>query len=204
MHALRQSNVSVNAVSSNLVYDHPNIASLGQYISAVANAGSEGTVSSERKGEDVLAFLDRFTKDFPPHVPSVPASDKDVVLLTGSTGALGSALLATLVATDSVERIYAYNRPSRQGASTLERQQEALKSRGYDPKIASSPKVVMLEAELTGAGLNLDPAVEDKVRVFSYHARQVAYLNLQIRRTVTHIIHNGWRIPFCRIFFFTN
>lgn len=174
MHALRQSNIPVGAISSNIIYDHPTIKNLSRYVSAVANAGSDEAVVLERTGKDVVSFLNRFTADFPQHVPSAPASEKDVVLVTGTTGALGSALLATLVATESVAKVYAYNRPSRQASGVLKRQQEALKSRGYDPEIATSSKVIMVEGELTGAGLGLDATLED-----------------EIRRSVTHIIHNG-------------
>jgi hypothetical protein len=36
----------------------------------------------------------------------------DVILLTGTTGALGSELLVDLLASESVSRVYAFNRPA--------------------------------------------------------------------------------------------
>lgn len=183
MHALRKTpNVSVANVSSNFVYEHPTIASLAEYVLAIVEGGLDGAAAKSWTGADITDFLARYTTNFPEHVASSPASDKDVVLVTGTTGALGSALLARLVGTDSVARVYAYNRPSRQHAGVLERQKEALKSRGYDPEIATDPKVVMVEGELTGAGLGVEPVLEE-----------------EIRRSVTHIIHNGkkHRSPCC-------
>lgn len=177
MNALRKTpGVSVANVSSNIVYDHPTIASLAKYAFAIASGESAGAAAKSWSATDITDFLARYTKDFPQHVPSAPAAEKDVVLVTGTTGALGSALLARLVSTESVAKVYAFNRPSRQRIGVLERQKEALKSRGYDPEIASSPKVVMVEGELTGAGLGTEKTLEE-----------------EIRRSVTHIIHNGKR-----------
>lgn len=75
----------------------------------------------------------------------MPASDDDVVLVTVTTGALGSALLARLVETESVARVYAFNRPSRSPKTVLERQREALKSRGYNPDIVERRKWFLLK-----------------------------------------------------------
>lgn len=174
MHALRKTpKVSLAKISSNIVYDHPTIASLAQFVSGTVAAGPEGAETS-RKAEDLTAFLARYTQNFPKHIPSSPVPEKDVVLVTGTTGALGTALLARLVEMDSVAKIYAFNRPSRQSVGLLKRQKEALQSRGYDAEIAVSPKVTLVEGDLTGNGLGVD-----------------AYLEEEIRQSVTHIIHNG-------------
>lgn len=77
----------------------------------------------------------------------------------------------------SVAKVYAFNRPSRQPEGILERQSDALASRGYDPEIAVSPKVILVEGDLTGAGLGVEASLEE-----------------EIRRNVTHIIHNGRRL----------
>jgi hydrogenase maturation factor len=105
MHALRKTlKVSVNNVSSNVVYEHPNIGSLARYVFAIVN-GDAAASETTRKAEDIVAFLARYTSDFAQHVPSAPASEHDVVLVTGTTGALGSALLARLVGTESSVKI---------------------------------------------------------------------------------------------------
>lgn len=89
-------------------------------------------------------------------------------------------VLAKLIASESVRIIYALNRRSKNAKGVLERQKDALKSRGYDSELASSPKVVLLEGELTGTGLGLDPALEDKVWHLFNHLCEMS-LTLRLR-----------------------
>jgi hypothetical protein len=60
----------------------------------------------------------------------------DVVLLTGTTGALGSELLVDLLANERVSRVYAYNRPAL-AKTILERHQRTFADRFVQ---ASPPK----------------------------------------------------------------
>jgi hypothetical protein len=159
MHALRKTpHVSLENVSSGFIYEHPTISALARYLLTVVHGGE----AASRGTEELLAFVERYTASFPQHVSTSPAVEGEVVLVTGTTGSLGSAILAQLVATPSVRKVYAFNRPS--STDIFERQKEALKSRGYDAEIAHSSKVVLVEGKLTGAGLGLDQPLEDEVR----------------------------------------
>ncbi|KIY47791.1 acetyl-CoA synthetase-like protein [Fistulina hepatica ATCC 64428] len=150
---------------SNIIYDHPTLDSLAKTVLQVASLRSSETVKVFGE-KDLLEYVERYTAALP----------KEVVLLTGSTGSLGTALLARLVATDSVSKIYAFNRPS--SKRTIDRQRESLKLRGYDENIATSPKVVFVDGTLTTDGINVgDKSLED-----------------EIRSSITHIIHNAWRV----------
>jgi Male sterility protein len=164
-HALRSTYpASVTRVSTNLVYEYPSVVSLAQYVSTVAQAKPDTVnLQAPRDPGGLEVLLAHYTSSFPQHVPSLPAADKDVVLVTGTTGALGSAILVKLVSSESVGKIFAYNRPSRGTIEILQRQKEALKARGYDEEIAASPKVVLLEGELTATGLGVDLAREEEV-----------------------------------------
>jgi len=55
----------------------------------------------------MLKMVEGYTQNFPRHSGKEPLPSKDVVLLTGITGALG---LAYLVQSTQVEHIYALNR----------------------------------------------------------------------------------------------
>lgn len=90
----------------------------------------------------------------------------DVILITGTTGALGSAALAKLVASKSVGKIYAVNRRSKQGVAMIKRQEQAFMSRGYDPGIAKSHKVVLIEGDLTRDGLQVATSLREEVSLF--------------------------------------
>ena len=69
-----------------------------------------------------------------------------VVLLTGSTGGLGSFLLSQLLENTRVERVYALNRPS-SSASIEERQSSAFVDKGLSVDLLSSGKLVYVEAD---------------------------------------------------------
>lgn len=149
-------------MSPNFVYQHPTIASLALYASAVGGSGPQSFES--RTVRHLQDFLHRYTDNFPPHVPSIPAPGKEVILITGTTGSLGSAVLARLSGLDAVGTIYALNRPNAQ-RGLLERQQDALKSRGYDPEVVMSAKVELIQGELTADGLRLNnPQLEQEVQ----------------------------------------
>lgn len=162
MYALRKTpSVSMDKVSPNFVYENPNIAALSKYLLSIV-LGVEVTGSEASRVEEVVEFLSRYTRSFPRHVASVPAPNDEVVLLTGTTGALGTAVLAHLIATESIAKVYAYNRPS-SSKSILDRQKEALESRGYDAELASSSKLVLVEGKLDASGLGVSPELEDEV-----------------------------------------
>ncbi|KIY72606.1 NAD(P)-binding protein [Cylindrobasidium torrendii FP15055 ss-10] len=101
-----------------------------------------------------------------------------VILLTGTTGSLGSAALQDFIDCPSVKRVYALNRSSRSGKSLLERQTEAPVSRPFDPTSPSGRKVVLVEGDITADGFSgVDPELLE-----------------EIRENVTHIVHNAWRV----------
>ncbi|KDQ13757.1 hypothetical protein BOTBODRAFT_188241 [Botryobasidium botryosum FD-172 SS1] len=188
LHALRKSDVPVNGVPHNFVYAAPSISELTQYVLALAQAQasadeSEG-VSSTREGartQELDDMVAKYTTDFPRHnpAPNARAPESEVVLLTGSTGALGTAILAALVALSSVSRVYAFNRRAKDGASVEERQLKALREQGLDAGVIGSPKVVFVEGDVASPTLGLSEA-----------------LFAEIRESVALIINNAWRVDF--------
>jgi thioester reductase-like protein len=80
-----------------------------------------------------------------------------VVLLTGSTGGLGSHILEILLGLASVERVYAFNRHGRMPVSR--RQTAAFVDRALDVKLLLSEKLMYLEGDTTKSDLGLPPGV---------------------------------------------
>lgn len=124
----------------------------------------------------------------------------DTVLITGSTGALGSELLAQLVQDPYVQKIYALNRP-KDGASSLERRQrDALDAAGCDPDLASSEKVVLVECNLELETLGLSESLYREVSgprlPHSLAGGNRLTLLFQVRDSVTLIIHAAWKLYF--------
>ena len=96
--------------------------------------------------------------------PGPRAGGTDIVMITGTTGALGSAVLAELIACEQVSRVYALERGSPDGMELRRRQEDSLKRRNLHPGILASPKVVSVEADFTVSGLGVDVGVYREVR----------------------------------------
>ena len=137
------------------------------------------------------AMASKYSRDFPMHRPSRSSdrlSSGCIVLLTGSTGGLGSTTLSTLLESPEVSCVYALNR---KGVTSLEhRQRKAFEERAIDLSLLSSPKIVLLEGDLDQDWFGLSPLKLEKVR-FPVSFRQAFSIAPQIKNRITHIIHNG-------------
>lgn len=87
---------------------------------------------------------------------------ENVVLVTGTTGILGSYLLQDLVHRADVSRIWALNRVNA-ADPTVERQRKALQDRGIDDSILTSNKLHMLDGNLSQAQFGLADSVWKEV-----------------------------------------
>ena len=102
----------------------------------------------------------------------------DCTLFSQTTGGAGAHFLAQLVADPQVSRVYAVNRAARDGTPLLQRQKEALRARGEPESAAEHGKVQLLEADTADEKcLGLKQELYD-----------------EIRRSITHIVHNAWRL----------
>ena len=138
-------------------------------------------------------MLTKYGQDFP-----LPSSRRhrrpagDTILVTGTTGGLGCALLSQLYEAPEVQKIYAFNRKDNR-RSLGERQRDALLDRGYRAgAILRSSKVVLLEVDLLRPNFGLSQDLYDEVSVVWFvlvKLRLILYV--QVHDSVTHIIHNG-------------
>jgi len=95
--------------------------------------------------------------------------DGHVVVLTWSTGGLGSYLLASLLQCKDVSVVYALNRPSRGASSIQQRQRIRFDDRGLDVTLLQSEKLVYVETDTSHDDLGLDTELYQKV--FLIHFR---------------------------------
>lgn len=129
---------------------------------------------------EMQALIDLYTTKFPTHTPSQPASSSDVILLTGSTGALGANILAKLVASPTVSRVFALNR---KGRSLKGRQVASLRERGITLSEANWSKVTLIEGDASLPGFGIDVELFNAVRPSFYipsfrdHADRVTALS---------------------------
>ncbi|KAH9911161.1 uncharacterized protein B0H18DRAFT_945218, partial [Fomitopsis serialis] len=185
LRAIRESTkVNINTIPDGFVYDNPTISRIGSFMSTVARStnGKEHLGSSTPRIDSMHAMVAKYTADYPTFLSdhNVPSSNPaDVVLVTGTTGSLGCHLLAQLAANPDIRRIYAFNRPSRNGDTIRLRQERALRERGLDTSALDSSRVVMLEGDLTRPKLGLADDIYQEMHT-----------------SVTHIIHNAWPVDF--------
>jgi len=174
MRALREKHpLKARAVPINFIYLHPTPTSLASYLSNLVHGSGVNGVGNGHYDEaaELQTLLDSYIADLP--------KPGDRVLLTGSTGSFGANILAQLIASPTVERVYAFARRSSDGSSIRERHARALKRAGWDADLLDSKKVILVEGDLGAKDFNVVPE-----------------LFIDLRSSVTHIIHNAWRVDF--------
>ncbi|KAI9064759.1 acetyl-CoA synthetase-like protein [Trametes sanguinea] len=179
LRALRETKpTAVNRLPMDFVFQAPTISGLARAVYANAHeADNSGTTS--RSPNNLWQYVDKYSANLPvrPVNPiDRPTFGKDVVLITGTTSGFGCDTLEHLLRDDTVERVYAFNR---QGSDVLERQRVQFRARGLKECLLDSPKFRMVEAVLHEPGFGLEVALLD-----------------EIRQSVTHILHNAWKVDF--------
>ncbi|KAG8748024.1 hypothetical protein FRC10_009776 [Ceratobasidium sp. 414] len=140
--------------------------------------GSSVSCSAGTASTTVDAMVERYTEGlrFNARSPSdVDSSPLESVVLTGTTGALGSHILALILSDGNVKRVWALNRAPRAGApSTMQRQHLSFAEKMLNIRLLDHPKLAMLEVDLLDGKLGLSQECYDD------NAWQVDFnLNLQ-------------------------
>jgi thioester reductase-like protein len=174
---------SASRIDQNIIFSSPSIRRLARsVINAVLRQNGTGTIDAKA---DIENMIERYSAGLGNSITEANTtlvngcSQSDhVVALTGSTGGLGSYLLADLLQREDVSVIYAFNRPSK-GASVQQRQDTSFKDRGLDFTLLQSDKLVYVETDTSDDHLGLDKELYQKICT-----------------SVTIIIHNAWRLDF--------
>jgi hypothetical protein len=154
-------------IPQNFVYAYPSIEELAVAITKLVNNDTDSNTTAKALVEEMIAKYSQGFEDAVVHERS-DTSGGIVVLLTGSTGGLGSHILEILLGLASVERVYAFNRRGRTPVS--ERQTEAFVDRALDVQLLSSDKLVYLEGDASKQDLGLPVDVWTTVSIQVYIA----------------------------------
>jgi hypothetical protein len=125
--------------------------------------------------EDLMKVLvERYSGRFTLQRPSVLSSSPSgsVVVLTGSTGAVGCAALAQLAASADIVRIYALNRRAADGTTLADRQLRALKEQGFSLNDEQWTKIKLVEAEFHKEKLGIADDLYEEVSTISSSTSQ--------------------------------
>ncbi|KII90242.1 hypothetical protein PLICRDRAFT_40443 [Plicaturopsis crispa FD-325 SS-3] len=170
---------AVGLVTQNIVFANPTIKQLAEHLaSLVAYPGSgDGVVASEGATR-IEKMIEKYSVGLGGPQLKGPADPEPVVLLTGSTGSLGSHLLQMLLVDHKVKRVYTFNRRA-SGKSLAQRQTEAFADKGFDLGLLKLEKLRLVEADAAQEQFGLPSAEYD-----------------ELLQSVTVIIHNAWRLDF--------
>jgi hypothetical protein len=128
-------------------------------------SASSAEDDKDAKRAAMLMLVERYTKSISAfEAPLTPLKPEcAAVLVTGTTGGLGSSLLAALLDSPTVTTVYALNRPSANGEVLGERQRRSFITRGLKETLLDSGKLILLEADLSEPSLGLPSRVLEKV-----------------------------------------
>ncbi|KAK7690571.1 hypothetical protein QCA50_005669 [Cerrena zonata] len=164
-------------LGQNVVYEHPSIEKLSDYILSLQSGNIEA--SSSQHEAKMLSLLDKWTAKLQSHTPAANAPAKPaegrVVVLTGATGSLGAHILHQLVSSPLVRKVICLSRAQSHEGS-LARIEESMKIRCLP---FETSKIVSYASNANSTLLGLTEA--------EYEA---------IRAEVTDVIHNGWPVNF--------
>ncbi|KAG6908134.1 putative NRPS-like protein biosynthetic cluster [Tephrocybe rancida] len=186
INSMRQSNVKEVQIAShnlghNLIYQTPTIIALA--IQLVAISTPQELPQAPQGPCMIEALVEQHSAGLRPSnfIPLQQAEMSGaVVLLTGSTGHLGSQILASLLQDNRIRKIYAFNRPTTDdGASILDRHMGKFRDIGLDTSLLEDEKLVFIVGDTSRPDLGID-----------------SLLYKEISREVDVIIHNAWTLNF--------
>ncbi|KAJ3846639.1 acetyl-CoA synthetase-like protein [Lentinula lateritia] len=183
--AIRESTrLDTRGIENHILYKYPSISTMtGFVIEYTCGTTNTGANLLGDPLEEMKHLVSKYKDGISQHSsrePGPSAAPNKTIILTGTTGGFGSALLYYLSLLSEVDKIYALNRPSLNGKSLMNRQENAFKRQDLPWNTGvPSGKVVLLEVDFpkSNFGLSLD--------VFD-----------ELKNSVTHVIHNAWKVDF--------
>ncbi|KAJ5650936.1 acetyl-CoA synthetase-like protein [Penicillium longicatenatum] len=164
---------SESALEPRTIYTYPTITQLAKYAySLVSSPTSAAAVADD--SAVCRALVDKYTQNLPATIPNkpAPADESQVLIITGTTGTIGSYLLDIAIANPRVRHIFCLNR----AADGQARQTEASASRGLSTDFT---RAEFLQVDLAEPTLGLAADNYDR-----------------LAREADRVIHNAWPVNF--------
>ncbi|KIJ31541.1 hypothetical protein M422DRAFT_266789 [Sphaerobolus stellatus SS14] len=136
---------------SDFVYQYPTVRLLATKLT---------TYSDHQLMKDlIMKYFQNWPTPFHPSDLKIERLD-EALLITGTTGSIGSQILLQAIQLPSVKTVYAFNRPGK--GSLIDRPLSAFENHGHDPAVLKSSKIVYVEAWKVNFNLSLqsfEPAI---------------------------------------------
>ncbi|KAJ4386022.1 hypothetical protein N0V93_008913 [Gnomoniopsis smithogilvyi] len=170
--------VDAKALAPKVIYTNSTPRRLATYIFNTVINGNNGTQSEDEQQQEAMAAIHRkYTQNLIKAAPNRPdpRNENQVVVLTGSTGMLGSYLLDLMGRNERVSKIICLNRSADGGRA---QQVKALTDRGLDVDVLDT-KAEFYQADLSKPDLGLSTEVYQRLLA-----------------ETDRIIHNAWPVNF--------
>ncbi|KAL7914274.1 NRPS-like enzyme [Trichoderma velutinum] len=165
-------------IATRVIYSNPSVKRLAEFLFRSISQSDEQEISRDYHAQQIKEMQDmvaKYTQELPKRNESQanPNDTDQTVILTGSTGSLGSYILDQLISSPRVSKVYALNRG---GDGGLSRQWNASASRSLSINFS---KVEFLGVDLSKQNFGLDDAK------FT-----------ELLSSTDRIIHNAWPVNF--------
>ncbi|KAJ4394813.1 hypothetical protein N0V93_004033 [Gnomoniopsis smithogilvyi] len=179
-------NADVSWISMKHVYEHPTIYELAQSIvlsqtvTSKTGAGvqtNDYNATSRHRLHKMESLIERYTCDLPvtsSHGKKIDSANKSHVILTGSTGSLGTQLLVKLLDDSNVARVSCFDR----SADAKQRIEQSLSTWLSPPSLEPS-RVSFHQVDYQAPNFGLPSAILS-----------------ELSTTTNVIIHNAWKVDF--------
>ncbi|KAK4153775.1 hypothetical protein C8A00DRAFT_33460 [Chaetomidium leptoderma] len=168
--------VDASALATRVIYGNPTSKRLAEYLFSVVNKdGQDATTGAAQQEEHAMeAILQKYSMDMPKATGNKPppADENQVIVITGTTGALGSYMLDLASWSPRVKKIICLNRS--EDAEARERKSSV--ERGLTTDFS---KAEFLHADISRFDLGLGKEVYER-----------------LCREVDRVIHNQWPVNF--------
>ncbi|KAK4185156.1 putative dehydrogenase [Podospora australis] len=168
--------VDTSALATRVIYGNPTCKRLGEYLWSIINKDGKDATLGEQPQEDhaMEALLEKYTRGMPKGTADKPppADEDQVILITGTTGALGSYLLDLCIKSPRVKKIICLNR----SVNGKERQLKSMQERGLTTDLT---KAEFLHADLSNFDLGVGGETYNR-----------------LLGEVDRVIHNQWPVNF--------
>lgn len=176
---------AARSIDQSIVFNNPTLHTLAERVVELVHSGSSivASRSSVVAIEDMIA---KYSVGLPARIRSTAVQHTVggvVVLLTGTTGSLGSHVLASLLADGRVATVYALNR-----ASGIQKQKNMFEDQGLSLQLLSSGKLRYLTGDLGRDDFGLESTLLGEVGGHVLFHR--ALLTVIVDQELCHTCHS--------------
>ncbi|KNZ78390.1 L-aminoadipate-semialdehyde dehydrogenase [Termitomyces sp. J132] len=170
------------SLDQNFIYRTRSIKQLSAY--TLRSLPSNPATHILQESDLIEALITKYSVNFGPIPVGTMVSQSNhasamTVLMTGSTGNLGSQILAALLKENNIDKVYAFNRPHLKNENLFDRHLGRFADTGLDLTLLKSKKL----AFITGDSTRPDLGIEEE-------------LYKEISSSITHVIHCAWKLDF--------